>query len=54
MITDISQGSIISPLLTNIYLNELDKYINILCSNVNKGKKSKISQKYNNLRAKFN
>ena len=33
------QGSIISPILCNIYMNELDKYIETLMSSFNKGSK---------------
>jgi len=53
-ITGISQGSILSPLLSNIYLNELDKYVNDLILCINKEKRQKISKIYNNLSAKLN
>lgn len=46
------QGSVISPLLANIYLHELDKYIQELMSSeeFNKGKKRAINPEYSKLR----
>jgi len=40
--------------LSNIYLNELDKYVNDLILCINKEKRQKISKIYNNLSAKLN
>ena len=37
------QGGIISPILANIYLNELDKYVEKLKSEFDKGKRRKVS-----------
>jgi len=34
------QGSVISPILANVYLNELDKYLETLKSDFDKGTKS--------------
>lgn len=46
------QGSVISPLLANIFLHELDKYILELINSeeFNKGKKRAINPEYNRLR----
>lgn len=43
------QGGIISPLLANIYLNELDKYVEKLQFSFNKGKKRAIDPEYKRL-----
>lgn len=43
------QGSILSPLLSNIYLNELDKFLTILAEEFNKGKSRKRNPEYLNL-----
>ena len=40
------QGGIISPLLSNIYLNELDKYMMDFIQKFNQGKKRKINPDY--------
>lgn len=40
------QGSIISPVLSNIYLNQLDKYIEEYQDNFNKGLKRKENREY--------
>lgn len=40
------QGSILSPLLCNIYMHELDKYMNQLISDFNRGKKRKANPRY--------
>ncbi|KAG6017852.1 hypothetical protein E4U54_002281, partial [Claviceps lovelessii] len=43
------QGSIISPLLSNIYLNELDKFVNELKIKFDKGVRAKVSPEYKHL-----
>ena len=43
------QGSIISPLLSNIYLNELDKFVNELKIKFDKGVRPKVSPEYKHL-----
>jgi len=43
------QGSILSPLLCNIYLHELDKYIEILKTEYNIGHKRKKNKEYQSL-----
>lgn len=43
------QGSILSPLLCNIYLNELDKFIERLKEEFNKGTKKRKSAEYTKL-----
>ena len=43
------QGSIISPLLSNIYLNELDKFIGELKVEFDKGVRAKVSSEYKHL-----
>jgi len=51
------QGSIVSPLLANIYLHELDIYVEKLKSNYDKGVTAVRNPKYRNLeylRAKAN
>lgn len=40
------QGSIVSPILSNIYLHELDSFIEILKQEYTKGKRRKASQQY--------
>ena len=44
------QGSIISPILSNIYLNELDKYMERVKLDLDTGSKPKIDSVYNRLR----
>ena len=44
------QGSIISPILSNIYLNELDKFVESLKAKFDTGSKPKINPAYNRLR----
>ncbi|MCM3118877.1 reverse transcriptase/maturase family protein, partial [Neobacillus sp. MER 74] len=48
------QGGIISPILSNIYLNELDKYVEEYTSKFNKGDKRKYNLVYHNLASKIN
>ena len=43
------QGSIVSPILSNIFMSQLDDYINSLKSNFDVGTKTKISPRYNSL-----
>lgn len=50
--TGTPQGSILSPLLCNIYLHELDKYIEILKKEYNKGIRRKRSKEYEKLQNK--
>jgi len=40
------QGGVISPMLSNIYLHELDVFMNELCVSTNKGKERKRSRGY--------
>lgn len=40
------QGGIISPLLSNIYLNEFDKYMETYMDNFRKGKKRAVNKEY--------
>ena len=47
------QGGIISPLLSNIYLNELDKYVEQYIKNYNKGDKRTHNLTYHNLASKI-
>lgn len=46
------QGSLISPILSNIYLNEFDKYMDELIKRTQKGKKKKINPEYKQLSGK--
>lgn len=48
------QGGIISPILSNIYLNELDHYIDEYTTKFNKGDKRKYNIIYHNLASKIN
>lgn len=48
------QGGIISPLLSNIYLHELDKYVEQYALDYNKGKKRRHNLVYHNLASKIN
>jgi retron-type reverse transcriptase len=48
------QGSIISPLLSNIYLNELDKFLEDIIGKFNVGSKSKSNPIYISYRNKKN
>lgn len=43
------QGSIISPILSNIYLNEFDKYMEEMIKEVNKGDKKRATPEYKRL-----
>ena len=47
------QGSILSPLLCNIYMHELDKYMEQLISDFNSGKKRKANPRYTRLMNKL-
>lgn len=47
-----AQGSIISPILSNIYLNELDTFMDELKSKFDKGKVRKVNPEYNKLNGK--
>jgi group II intron reverse transcriptase/maturase len=44
------QGGIISPILANIYLHELDCHIDTLISDFNQGKKRAVNPEYNRLK----
>ncbi len=48
------QGGIISPLLSNIYLNELDKYVEQYMKSYDKGDKRVHNLTYHNLASKIN
>lgn len=48
------QGGIISPLLSNIYLHELDKYVEKYAESFNKGNKRRHNLVYHNLASKIN
>ena len=48
------QGGIISPLLSNIYLHELDKYVERYTLHYNKGEKRRYNLVYHNLASKIN
>jgi hypothetical protein len=43
------QGSVVSPILSNIYLHELDKFFDNLKSNFDKGKEAKRNPEYRRL-----
>lgn len=47
------QGGVISPLLSNIYLNELDKYVEQYIESYNKGDKRTHNLTYHNLASKI-
>ncbi|PFV83492.1 group II intron reverse transcriptase/maturase [Bacillus sp. AFS059628] len=47
------QGGIISPILSNIYLNELDVYMECFKNNFNQGKRRKKNPEYENVRSKM-
>ncbi len=46
------QGGIISPILANIYLDKLDKYVKEYVNNFDKGKHRKVNQEYRSYRYK--
>lgn len=48
------QGGIISPLLSNIYLHELDKFVEQYAESFNKGEKRRHNLVYHNLASKIN
>ncbi|MEH7463812.1 reverse transcriptase domain-containing protein [Bacillus thuringiensis] len=48
------QGGIISPLLSNIYLHELDKYVEQYAESFNEGEKRRHNLVYHNLASKIN
>jgi len=48
------QGGIISPILSNIYLNELDSYISEYTSKFNKGDRRTHNKTYNSIAGKIN
>ncbi|HHY72849.1 MAG TPA: group II intron reverse transcriptase/maturase [Bacillus bacterium] len=48
------QGGIISPLLSNIYLNELDRYVEHYGESFNKGEKRRHNLVYHNLASRIN
>ncbi|MGG7618996.1 reverse transcriptase domain-containing protein [Bacillus coreaensis] len=48
------QGGIISPLLSNIYLHELDKYVEKYAESFNKGEKRRHNLVYHNLASRIN
>lgn len=47
------QGGIISPILSNIYLNELDVYMESFKNSFNQGKRRKKNPEYENVRSKM-
>ena len=49
----IPQGGVLSPLVSNIYLNELDSYMNRLKRIINKGRKSKTNPRWKTVRNKM-
>jgi len=53
-LTEVPQGGVISPILSNIYLHELDIYIINLINKFNKGIHRATNQEYSNYRSKYN
>lgn len=52
-IAGIPQGSIVSPILANIFLHDLDVYVHSLISGFNKGEKPGVSQQYKRIRPEY-
>lgn len=51
-LSGVPQGSIISPILCNIYLNELDKYMELFMLQFKVGDKPKVNKEYIKLKSK--
>ncbi len=47
------QGSVISPVLSNIYLNELDKFMENIATNFNRGDKRKYNKEYRKYQSSY-
>lgn len=43
------QGSIISPILSNIFMSQLDKHVSVLKANFDIGTKTKVSSEFNSM-----
>jgi group II intron reverse transcriptase/maturase len=48
------QGTVISPILANIFLHQLDKYVEELKSEFEKGRNNKVSKEYRSITYKLN